>query len=83
MSGHSKWHQLSTKGALDAKRGKIFTMHAKVISITARNGADPEMNPALRTAIDRAKADNVPNANIDRAIKKVLGLIKMPMPTKK
>ena len=77
MSGHSKWHSIKhKKGALDAKRGKIFTMHAKVISITARNGADPEMNPALRTAIDRAKADNVPNANIDRAIKKGAGLDK-------
>ncbi len=74
MSGHSKWHSIKhKKGAADAKRGKIFTMHAKLITIAARNGGDPEMNPALRGAIDRAKADNVPNNNIDRAIKKGTG----------
>lgn len=74
MSGHSKWHSIKhKKGAADAKRGKVFTMHAKLITIAARGGGDPEMNPALRAAIDRAKADNVPNANIDRAIKKGTG----------
>lgn len=74
MSGHSKWHSIKhKKGALDAKRGKIFTMHAKLIAITARGGADPNLNAALRTAIDRAKADNVPNANIERAILKGSG----------
>jgi YebC/PmpR family DNA-binding regulatory protein len=74
MSGHSKWHSIKhKKGANDAKRGKIFTMHAKLITISARGGGDPDMNPALRSAIDRAKADNVPNANIDRAIKKGTG----------
>lgn len=74
MSGHSKWHSIKhKKGAADAKRGKIFTMHAKLITIAARGGGDPEMNPALRGAIDRAKADNVPNNNIDRAIKKGTG----------
>ena len=74
MSGHSKWHSIKhKKGAADAKRGKVFTMHAKLIAIAARSGGDPDMNPALRTAIDRAKADNVPNANIDRAIKKGSG----------
>ncbi len=77
MSGHSKWHSIKhKKGANDAKRGKIFTMHAKLVAIAARGGADPEMNPALRAAIDRAKADNVPNANIDRAVKKGAGLDK-------
>jgi YebC/PmpR family DNA-binding regulatory protein len=75
MSGHSKWHSIKhKKGAADAKRGKIFTMHAKLITIAAREGGgDPDMNPALRTAIDNAKADNVPNANIERAIKRGTG----------
>ena len=71
MSGHSKWSSIKhKKGAADAKRGKVFTMHAKLITIAAQSGADPEMNPALRSAIDRAKSANVPNANIDRAVKK-------------
>lgn len=74
MSGHSKWHSIKhKKGAADAKRGKIFTKHAKLISIAARGGADPEMNPPLRTAINNAKADNVPGANIEKAIKKGSG----------
>lgn len=74
MSGHSKWHSIKhKKAATDAKRGKIFTVHAKMIAMAARNGGDPMMNPSLRTAIDRAKADNVPNANIERAIKKGSG----------
>lgn len=75
MSGHSKWHSIKhKKGALDAKRGKIFTKHAKLIMISARDGGgDPDMNPTLRTAISNAKADNVPNANIDKAIKKGSG----------
>lgn len=74
MSGHSKWHSIKhKKGAADAKRGKIFTRHAKLIALAAQGGGDPDMNPALRTAIDNAKADNTPNANIDRAIKKGTG----------
>ncbi len=75
MSGHSKWHTIKhKKGAADAKRGKIFTRHAKLITITTRDGgADPEMNPPLRTAIANAKADNVPNANIEKAIAKGTG----------
>lgn len=74
MSGHSKWHSIKhKKGAADAQRGKIFTKHAKLISIVARHGADPDTNPSLRAAIDNAKADNVPNTNIDRAIKKGSG----------
>lgn len=74
MSGHSKWHSIKhKKGAADAKRGKIFTKHAKLIAIAARSGGDPEMNPTLRTAINNAKADNVPNANIEKAIKKGAG----------
>ncbi|NIA02034.1 MAG: YebC/PmpR family DNA-binding transcriptional regulator [Nitrospirae bacterium] len=75
MSGHSKWHSIKhKKGALDAKRGKLFTKHAKLITIAARDGgADPEMNPGLRSAITNAKADNVPNANIEKAIAKGAG----------
>jgi YebC/PmpR family DNA-binding regulatory protein len=74
MSGHSKWHSIKhKKGIADAKRGKVFTKHAKLIAISARAGGDPEMNPALRTAIANAKADNVPNANIEKAVKKGSG----------
>ncbi|MBU1019322.1 MAG: YebC/PmpR family DNA-binding transcriptional regulator [Patescibacteria group bacterium] len=74
MSGHSKWASIKhKKGAIDAKRGKIFTKHAKLITIAARGGGDPDMNPSLRLAIDNAKSDNVPNANIDKAIKKGTG----------
>ena len=74
MSGHSKWHSIQhKKGANDAARGKIFTRHAKLITIAARQGGDPDMNPALRVAISNAKAENMPNNNIDRAIKKGTG----------
>jgi len=74
MAGHSKWANIKhKKAAADSKRGKVFTMHAKLITIAAKSGGDPDMNPTLRTAIDRAKADNVPNANIERAIKKGTG----------
>lgn len=75
MAGHSKWANIKhKKGAADAKRGKIFTKHAKLITIAAREGGgDPEMNPGLRTAIANAKADNVPNSNIDKAVAKGTG----------
>ena len=74
MSGHSKWHSIKhKKGAADAKRGKIFTRHANLITIAARSGGDPDMNPALRLAIDNAKSENVPNTNIERAIKRGTG----------
>lgn len=74
MSGHSKWHSIRhKKGANDAARGKVFTRHAKLITIAARDGGDPEMNPGLRLAIDNAKKENMPNNNIDRAIKKGTG----------
>jgi len=77
MSGHSKWHNIRVKkGAADAKRGKVFTRHAKLIEIVAQRGGDPTMNPSLRTVIDNAKADSVPNANIERAIKKGTGELK-------
>lgn len=76
MSGHSKWANIRVrKGAQDAKRGKVYTRHAKLIEIVAQKGGDPAMNASLRVAIDNAKADNVPNANIERAIKKGSGQI--------
>ncbi|MEK6589092.1 MAG: YebC/PmpR family DNA-binding transcriptional regulator [Nitrospinota bacterium] len=72
MSGHSKWATVKhKKGALDAKRGKIFTKLIKEISVAARlGGGDPEGNSRLRTAIAAAKAENMPRDNIERAIKK-------------
>jgi YebC/PmpR family DNA-binding regulatory protein len=74
MAGHSKWHSIQhKKGANDAARGKIFTKHAKLITIAARSGGDPDSNPALRMEIERAKAVNMPNNNIERAIKKGTG----------
>src|SRR5690625_250693 len=77
MAGHSKWHNIQRrKGAQDAKRGKIFMRHAKFIYTAAKEGGgDTDMNPALRTAIDKAKADNMPNDNIDRAVKKATGTL--------
>ncbi|HEY4601184.1 MAG TPA: YebC/PmpR family DNA-binding transcriptional regulator [Cerasibacillus sp.] len=77
MAGHSKWNNIKRrKGAQDAKRGKIFMRHAKNIYVAAKEGGgDPEMNPALRTAIDKARADNMPNDNIERAIKKATGTL--------
>jgi YebC/PmpR family DNA-binding regulatory protein len=77
MSGHSKWANIRVrKGAQDAARGKIFTRHARLIELAARSGGDPVSNPGLRTAIDNAKADRVPNANIERAVKKGTGELK-------
>lgn len=75
MAGHSKWSNIKRrKGAQDAKRGKIFMRHAKNIYNAAKQGGgDIEMNPALRLAVERAKADNMPNENIERNIKKATG----------
>ncbi len=75
MSGHSKWATIKhKKGALDAKRGKIFTRLIKEISIAAKNGGgDPDSNPRLRTAILAAKAENMPADNIKRAIQRGTG----------
>ena len=74
MSGHSKWATIKhKKGALDAKRGKIFTRLIKEISIAAKNGGDPDTNPRLRTAIVAAKAENMPADNIKRAIQRGTG----------
>lgn len=75
MSGHSKWATIKRKkGALDAKRGKIFTKLIKELTIAAREGGgDPAANPRLRLAVDNAKAANMPQDNIERAIKKATG----------
>lgn len=69
MSGHSKWSTIKReKGAKDAARGALFTKLGNAIAIAARGGADPDMNFALRLAIDKAKAANMPTANIQRSI---------------
>jgi YebC/PmpR family DNA-binding regulatory protein len=74
MSGHSKWATIKhKKGALDAKRGKIFTRLIKEITIAAKSGGDPDTNPRLRTAIAAAKAENMPADNIKRAIQRGTG----------
>jgi YebC/PmpR family DNA-binding regulatory protein len=74
MSGHSKWHTIKhKKGAADAKRGKIFTRIIKELSVAARGGGDPGMNPRLRTLIAEAKANNMPRENIERAIRRGTG----------
>jgi YebC/PmpR family DNA-binding regulatory protein len=75
MSGHSKWSSIKhKKGAVDAKRGKIFTRLIKEITVAARlAGGDPDGNPRLRSAIAAAKAENMPKENIERAIKKGTG----------
>src|SRR3954469_4259939 len=74
MSGHSKWATIKhKKGALDAKRGKIFTRLIKEITMAAKQGGDAEKNPRLRTAVAAAKAENMPNDNIKRAIQRGTG----------
>jgi len=75
MSGHSKWSSIKhKKGAVDAKRGKIFTKLIKEITVAARlGGGDQDGNPRLRTAIAAAKAENMPKDNIERAVKKGTG----------
>ena len=72
MSGHSKWSKIKRdKGANDAKRGAIFTRIGNQIAIAARGGTDPTMNSALAMAIEKAKAANMPNTNVQRAIDRV------------
>lgn len=72
MSGHSKWSTIKRqKGVNDAKRGAVFTRIGNQIAIAARSGTDPTMNPGLALAIEKAKAANMPNANIQRAIDRV------------
>jgi YebC/PmpR family DNA-binding regulatory protein len=74
MSGHSKWATIRRKKEkIDAARGKIFTKLIRELQIAAREGSDPNANPRLRTAVDAAKAVNMPASNIERAIKKGAG----------
>ncbi|SMC21139.1 DNA-binding regulatory protein, YebC/PmpR family [Clostridium acidisoli DSM 12555] len=74
MSGHSKWHNIQAKkGKADAKRGKIFTKIGKEIAVAAKNGSSPESNAKLRDVIAKAKASNMPQDTITRAIKKGAG----------
>jgi YebC/PmpR family DNA-binding regulatory protein len=77
MAGHSKWSKVKRfKGALDAKRGKIFTRYSKEIMVAARTGGgDLSLNPRLRTAVVAARSQNMPNDTIERAIKKGTGEI--------
>jgi len=74
MSGHSKWATIKhKKGALDAKRGKLFSKLSKEISVSAKQGKDPDTNPRLRLALQKAKEANMPSDNVDRAVKKGTG----------
>lgn len=74
MSGHSKWATTHRQKAIvDAKRGAIFTKLANVITIASRKGGDPDSNPALYSAINKARGANMPKDNIERAIKKGTG----------
>lgn len=77
MSGHSKWHSIRhKKGAVDAKRGRLFTKIIREITVVARQGGgDPEANSRLRTVIAKAKEANMPKDNIEKAIKKGTGEI--------
>ncbi|MCX6734177.1 MAG: YebC/PmpR family DNA-binding transcriptional regulator [Candidatus Peregrinibacteria bacterium] len=77
MSGHSKWHNIQArKSVTDAKKGQSYSKHAKLIEVAARSGGDMVTNSTLRSAVERAKADGVPNANIERSIKKGTGELK-------
>ena len=75
MAGHSKWANIQhRKGRQDDKRGRIFSRYAKEITVAAKmGGGDPSFNPRLRLAIDKAKGENMPNDNIERAVKKGTG----------
>ncbi len=75
MSGHSKWSTIKrAKGAADAKRGQLFTKLAREITVAAKNGSpDPDANPRLRLAIQKARSESMPKDNIDRAIERAIG----------
>ena len=75
MSGHSKWSSIKRKkGVNDARRGKIFTQLIREIAMAARSsGGDPDSNPRLRLAIDKARAQNMPKGNIERALRRGTG----------
>jgi YebC/PmpR family DNA-binding regulatory protein len=82
MAGHNKWSKVKhIKAVVDAKRGKVFSKFSKEITIATKlGGSNPDMNPRLRTAILAAKAQNMPNDNIDRAIKKGAGELEGTIP---
>ena len=74
MAGHSKWAKIKRqKAGADAKRGQLFTKLGNAIAIAAKGGGNPDMNPSLALAIEKAKAANMPNANIERSIKRGTG----------
>ncbi len=74
MSGHSHWHKVRyKKGVADAQKGKVFSKMARLIAVAAREGSDPEKNSKLRLAIEKAKSLNMPNENIERAVKRGSG----------
>ena len=74
MSGHSKWAKIKRgKAVEDAKRGAVFTKLGNAIAVAAKTGGDPDMNPTLALAIQKAKESNMPNANIERSIKRGTG----------
>ena len=75
MSGHNKWSSIKhKKGAADAKRGKIFTRLIKEITVAAKlGGSDPDINPRLRLAMEKAYDQNMPKDNVERAIKRGAG----------
>lgn len=74
MSGHSKWSQIKhQKGVADAKKSQVFSKLARMISVAARKGENPESNPELRAAVEKARSINMPNDNIERAIKRGSG----------
>lgn len=71
MAGHSKWKNIQKrKNAQDSKKGKIFQKLSREIYVAAKNGGDPDMNPSLRLVLDKAKSANMPNDNVERAIKR-------------
>ena len=74
MAGHSHWASIKhKKGATDAKKGKAFSKIARMITVAARKGSDPDMNPKLQLALDKARAVNMPKDNVERAIQKGTG----------
>ena len=80
MSGHSKWSTIKHKKAItDARKANTFARLARDIAVAARSGGDPEANFKLRLAIDKARSDNMPNQNIERAIKRGTGELKEGM----
>lgn len=74
MAGHNKWTQIKRQKAVsDSKKSKVFSKYSKIIALAAKNGDNPTMNPELRNAIEKAKKENMPNDNIERAIAKGSG----------